>query len=98
MPYFEGIFVRVSPADYSVTALGMLKYARIPHAFNSVLLVGDLITSRIKLYHLCSIPIVDISSRIISLFGTTYVIVYYLSLIYCVTYMLAIPKYFSVSS
>ena len=91
LPYFEGLCVFVSPEDYSVAVLGMLKDKIITHAFNSVLLIGYFVIFIINFYYLCSIPFVAFSLCVISLFETAYVISSYLSLFFCATYTLDIP-------
>ena len=97
IPCFGVLYVRMSLAAPSVDLLGMLKDAIIPHTFNSVLIVGDCAKFKIWLYYLCSMPLAAFSFHVMSLFETACGIAYYLSLIYCITYTLAIQKYLSVS-
>ena len=39
IPLFKGVCVRLSPAGFSVSILGKLEGARIPHALNSTFLL-----------------------------------------------------------
>ena len=47
IPFLKGGYVRLSPESSRVNILGTLEDAIIPHAFNSVFLLGNCITFRI---------------------------------------------------